>query len=97
MGDAMYIATHVFVGVRAAGLHGAVEAVRTVAPKVELLAALFGVVVLLWVDVLRGAGSVRDRLRRWPLPARWAVYYGTALSIVVLGVHEKMAFIYFQF
>jgi D-alanyl-lipoteichoic acid acyltransferase DltB (MBOAT superfamily) len=99
LGGAFHIATHLFAGLReqTASAGAFRDALWTATSKTELVAAVFGVTVLLGADTLRSRGSVRDQLRGWPIWARWSMYYSALLAIALLGVHELRAFIYFQF
>ncbi len=64
----------------------------------DMLLALFGVVVMLFVDAMHTQGSITVRLSHRPVWQRWAVYYGLVGCVVFLGAYySSTAFIYFQF
>ncbi len=64
-------------------------------PVMLLAVGLIG--LLLGLEILEQKLSLADRFRRWPRPWRWAVYYAGVYAILLLGVLENEAFIYFQF
>ncbi len=44
--------------------------------------------LLLWVVSMAGRkGPVRDRIAKWPLPLRWAIWYGLLFSVILLGYY----------
>ena len=59
--------------------------------------SLFLIAVLLVIDVLEARGGLNVALVRVPRPLRWAIYYGTTVSVIWLGVWGRREFIYFQF
>jgi alginate O-acetyltransferase complex protein AlgI len=54
-------------------------------------------VLLLFEGVEERWGSPFAVVARWPIAARWAVWYGLLMAIVLLGVQAGSQFIYFQF
>lgn len=67
----------------------------------DFLVLALGTALLVWVSLVQREGSVRDRLRAAPYPARAAVWLGLFLCVVVLGAYgvgyDASQFIYNQF
>lgn len=63
----------------------------------ELLLALTFILVMESVHVLQRGRTLRQFLSERPVWMRWAVYYAMVFAILMFGVFEKNAFIYFQF
>ena len=60
--------------------------------------AVLGVGLLLAVQVGQERwGSLREQIRNWPTPIRWALWYTLALLIFMFGAGPGHRFIYFQF
>ena len=100
LGDAWYVATHLFSGVGAqlasgAALRGAIRPL-TMNP-IELGVALVALAVLEGVHLAQRRGRIRARVARLPTWQRWGLVYGAVLGVVLLGVYSHQAFIYFQF
>lgn len=73
-----------------------------VALNVPHTALLLGCIALLFfVNWLQMRGSVRDRVLRQNLPARWAFYYAALFFVIIFGYYgpgyDASQFIYFQF
>jgi hypothetical protein len=68
LGDALYVASHVFVGLgpRTATTQAVMKAIWSATWLSELGAAAIGVAALLWIDGSRDGESLRDRLGRCP-------------------------------
>lgn len=62
---------------------------------------LVGVVILLAVSLLQRRGSVRERIAGWHYPARFAVWYGLFLIVLLMGAYgigyDASQFIYNRF
>ncbi len=70
--------------------------------KLNLLAALAGIAVLLCADLLQErCGSLRPYITRRTLPVRWAIYLAGILTVLIFGIYgpgyDARAFAYFQF
>jgi D-alanyl-lipoteichoic acid acyltransferase DltB (MBOAT superfamily) len=46
---------------------------------------------------LSGTTSIPRVMGKMPMPARWAIYAGFVMAVLMLGVYKQMQFIYFQF
>ncbi len=55
------------------------------------------IVLLEVVQFLQGNGTIERVIAHRPLPLRWAAYYAMLFNILLFGVFEQSAFIYFQF
>jgi len=68
-------------------------------PDYAVLAA--GVLVMLGVSLLQSSGSIRDRIAAKPYPARFALWLGLFLAVLLLGAYgvgyDASQFIYNQF
>ncbi len=109
--DAIYIVTHLFSGFGNVSLAmlseqlnvtlGANLPLKILLPHLTgfyiLIIAAAEVVILEIVQVMQGNETVEALVGRRPPWARWGVYYAMALNILLLGVFEQSAFIYFQF
>jgi alginate O-acetyltransferase complex protein AlgI len=109
--DAVYIATHLFRGFGQTSLVmlseqlavtlGANLQLKILLPHLTgfqvLLIAVAEVLVLEMIEIMQGDGTVETLLGQRPAWMRWAVYYAAVLNILLLGVFEQSAFIYFQF
>jgi alginate O-acetyltransferase complex protein AlgI len=84
--DAFYLLSHLFHGWP-----------RIFVDEPTMAYGLFGVLVLLVVQVLQSHGSVRQVLERQALPVRWAVCAAVLFMIVLFGMDGNTQFIYFQF
>jgi hypothetical protein len=62
-----------------------------------LLLFLLPVVVLMCVELLEERAPVWQNLQRQPVAIQWSLYYLLILSILLLGIYDNNAFIYFQF
>jgi alginate O-acetyltransferase complex protein AlgI len=96
LSDAFYIVTHLPTGWG----HAAVGVRALLAGHLaEFALGLYGIVVVIAVDVLQGYGNVREMIAARPAIVRWGLYYACAISIVLLGAFydTNQQFIYFQF
>ncbi len=94
LSDALYISQTVALGF----LHPFQEYVFpafSMSPVMRLAVAL--ICLLMTLEVLEQKMSLSSYFRSWPRPCRWAVYYCAIYAILLLGVLENDAFIYFQF
>ena len=94
LSDALYISRTVIMGFR----HPFQEYIFpafAMSPAMMLAMALIG--LLMTLEVLEQKITISSHFRNWPLPCRWAVYYCGIYAILLLGVLENDAFIYFQF
>jgi alginate O-acetyltransferase complex protein AlgI len=99
IGDAIYIASHAFVGWgrQLASLRALTDTLASVIPARDLVVAAGAVAVLFGVDTFSAGGRIGDGLERWPVWKRWSLYYVGIFAVVLLGVYERKTFIYFQF
>ena len=97
--DAFYIVSRLFTGwgSRSAGA-GAGALIPFISSHFyEFCIGVISVAVMESVHTLQAKGSVREMLRSRPVLLRWAVYYGLALAVLLLGSFGSKQFIYFQF
>jgi alginate O-acetyltransferase complex protein AlgI len=111
LGDAAYIVSHLFSGFSATSLAmiseqlyatlGANLQLKIALPHLtgfEILAiAAAEVVILELVQVMERRRTLDQWLALQPAWLRWGIYYAMALNVLLLGVFEQSAFIYFQF
>jgi len=111
LADAAYIITHLFRGFGTTSLAmlsdqlfttlGTNLQLKILYPHVTgfqiLLIAAAEVVLLEIVEILQRHGTVEGLIGGRPPWLRWAGYYAMAINILLLGVFEQSAFIYFQF
>ena len=109
MQDAMYVVTHLFVGVgdfvRNILNHGGVvksgsgafAALMVGQPREEFLIAIAAVIFMECIHAIQRHGKIRHMLTEKSVLVRWGIYYAVALAIIFLGVFENKQFIYFQF
>lgn len=98
--DAWYIATHLWVGLPAQlASPGALAATLQGfnASRAELQFTGLVVALLLGAQWLKQHPATRDWLMRGPSALRWAYYQALVVGLVVFGVYDNHAFIYFQF
>ncbi|MDO4261510.1 MAG: MBOAT family O-acyltransferase, partial [Eubacteriales bacterium] len=78
---------------------GSLLAIGLSAADYAVLAA--GTAVMLGVSLLQRGGSVRERIGGLPYPARFAVWYGLFVAVLLLGIYgvgyDASQFIYNQF
>ena len=64
----------------------------------EVVVAVASLLILLIVSILRGKGSMRDRIAKKPLPVRWLIWYALLFYVILLGCYgpgySAAAFIY---
>ena len=65
--------------------------------KWELLLACGFILLMESVHLLQRKRSLRTLIAEQPIWIRWGVYYTVIFAILMFGVFEKNAFIYFQF
>lgn len=68
--------------------------------QMEFNFAIVSIVFLLAIELLERKGSLIARVNNKPLVARWLVYYGLILLILIFGVYgnyDQTQFIYFTF
>ena len=63
----------------------------------ELALAFASIAFLLLVDFFDSRRKIEKLVFARPRPIRWAAYYALLLAIVLFGVYNHTAFIYFQF
>ena len=95
--DVFYIIKQIFSGPpkfmtvdKAAELFGTI-------PRQNLYVAIFGIVLLLTVDLLCRKSDFRTTVEKIPVYARVPVYASLICLILVFGAYETKSFIYFQF
>src|SRR5579872_1916515 len=92
MGDVAYIAGHLGRGWNFHQLSTDHFLLR------QFPVAVASLVVLEAGQLLQGGRiSIPQFVGRAPMAARWAVYIGMVMTVVMFGVYRKMQFIYFQF
>jgi D-alanyl-lipoteichoic acid acyltransferase DltB (MBOAT superfamily) len=113
LADALYIVTHLFSGYHSTNLTMLSEQIfATLGNNLQLKILLpsltglaVGLIVLIEILLLeliqwqqhRSGSSVEQLLADRPGWLRWGIYYGMIFNILLLGVFEQSAFIYFQF
>ncbi len=103
MPDGLYIITHLFTGWGGAStgvLHpeSAVKGFIFAEHIAEFLVAIYGIAIVLLVDILQSYGSIRSLIAARPGWVRWSLYYAQVTNIVLLGTYSNaQQFIYFQF
>ncbi len=69
--------------------------------SLDYIILLGGVLLMLTVSLLQGKGSVREQIFRLPYPARFMIYYGLFLIVLLMGAYgigyDASQFIYNQF
>ena len=66
-------------------------------PLKQFVIAIFAIGIMESVHLVQRHGSLRKRLRSYPIGIRWGVYYAFFLIIYRFGVFGSKEFIYFQF
>jgi hypothetical protein len=95
--DAWWVLTHLFRGpVLPRSLGGEAVALGQLEFG-DFSIAVAGIVVMEIVHLVQRRRAVRPLLLRWPLWARWTLYYAATLAIVFFGQFGHRQFIYFQF
>jgi len=85
LGDALYIASHLF---------GGLNTLRTIEiPRTALL----GMTLVGAVEIIQQQEPMLHVLARQPVAWRWAIYYALTLLILATGRFVQPEFIYFQF
>jgi D-alanyl-lipoteichoic acid acyltransferase DltB (MBOAT superfamily) len=96
VGDAIYVATHLFTG-----LSFTTESWKGLfdlgLDRVELAIAFLAIAVLEIVQWLQRHGRLAPGLETQPAVVRWAAYYALIVAILVFGAFTEAEFIYFQF
>jgi hypothetical protein len=64
---------------------------------VELALALLAIAALAVVEALQERGVALDAVTSLPAWARWSLYYGAVLAVILFGRFDERQFIYFQF
>jgi alginate O-acetyltransferase complex protein AlgI len=89
--DALYIVSHFLSGWER-------DAFTPLLPfRFELTVGVLSGLVLLAVELLKGASLSVTGIFERHIVLRWLLYYGLAAAILVFGNFESKAFIYFQF
>ncbi|MDQ3815846.1 MAG: MBOAT family protein, partial [Armatimonadota bacterium] len=97
LSDAFWIITHLHSGIIAQLTTTTSATLPPEISKVELLIAFCAIAVMESAHLLQRRVSVRHWLAQKPVWFRWGLYYGVAAAILLLGVFNKIQFIYFQF
>jgi alginate O-acetyltransferase complex protein AlgI len=109
--DAFYIVTHLgdgwvqwlkdVVGARSGGIGAAIKALlaplHVGQPLKQFILAIAAIGIMEAVHLVQRHGSLRTRLRSFPVWIRWGIYYAFILIIYRFGVFGSKEFIYFQF
>ena len=96
IGDALYVAGHLFGGL-GPGAFGADLATRLGTPRKELLLAAALVALLELVQLAHSRLGAARLVAQRPVWVRWALYYSITAAILFLGEYQTQKFIYFQF
>ncbi|MDH5682009.1 MAG: MBOAT family protein, partial [Spirochaetota bacterium] len=70
---------------------------KTKMSEIDFIVAVVSILFLEFIHSIQRHGSIRQMLSERPLIVRWLIYYILIFSIFLLGVFEKVDFIYFQF
>jgi D-alanyl-lipoteichoic acid acyltransferase DltB (MBOAT superfamily) len=103
IGDAAYIATHLFAGsqkhVSYLGAEMQGIAGRILNPIMMDQTKRDFVLLCLSVGLMFAGSFLKNRinLRRQPVWLRWSAYYALLLAIIYLSVYDSVGFVYFQF
>jgi D-alanyl-lipoteichoic acid acyltransferase DltB (MBOAT superfamily) len=100
LSDATYIATHLFGGLDRQLASPAAFLAAVQGPAANLthwLIAGAAILVMEAVHLLQRRGGVREWLARQPRWFRWTALQAALVVVVILGVYQSQAFIYFQF
>ena len=100
MGNAWYIATHLFTNLGGFISSDALAFWSSLvgAPRNEMYVALFGIAIMELVQHLHARKAMTVRLEAWSPMKRYAVYTGIVALVIFLGSYYHTAqFIYFQF
>jgi len=89
--DAIYIITHMFRGWDLSA--GVTLGLGTY----EMTLVLMALAILLVVDWLQSRMPLRANIAELPVWARWSLYYGVVMCVLLLGKTGGGKFIYFQF
>lgn len=97
--DALYIATHLFVGAAtrisyATAVRGGVLGAILNGGSARDFAML-GTAMMVWF--LGSTFRKTVRLQEQPIWLRWSMYYGLILALVYLNAYDDVGFVYFQF
>ncbi len=103
IGSALYIASHLGVGLTHLG-----SQIRNLAfvkvnvimrlDKTEFLIAICSICLLVAIETLQQRVQLGEFLKQRPVWTRWAVYYAGVLAVVFFGAfNNSQEFIYFQF
>ncbi|MDZ4858689.1 MAG: MBOAT family O-acyltransferase [Candidatus Hydrogenedentes bacterium] len=82
----------------ASGLGASASTIFDPLPATELGIAIVALCLLEAVHLLQERGiHIEERLVALPRPARWAIYYSLAFTVLFFGKFTSQQFIYFQF
>ena len=91
MGDAVYVATHLFSGWDFGDIKTPQFLLR------QMPVALASILALEVGQLLAQRKTPFSLLGKMPVPAKWAAYAAFVLLVVMFGVYQNRQFIYFQF
>jgi D-alanyl-lipoteichoic acid acyltransferase DltB (MBOAT superfamily) len=91
MGDASYVFTHLLSGWNWHQIATPQFLLR------QMPVAIGAIIVLELGQVISRSISIPSVVGRLPAPARWALYMGFSITVLMFGVYKQMQFIYFQF
>lgn len=91
MTDAVYVMTHIPSGWDLSAIGTPHFLLR------QMPVAIAAIIVLEVGQAWQGRAKGIDLVKGWPLPIRWAAYAAFVMGVVMLGVYQNTAFIYFQF
>lgn len=93
LGDAFYVITHIFTN-----LNLDLSSIKLeVGGWIGLFISLVAILSMEIVHVIQEKGGVGNLLGKIPRWTRWLIYLLFLLTILLFGVFEQTAFIYFQF
>lgn len=96
--DARHVATHMHVGLLADVADLAAGKVISGLSRLGLFALLLLVGLQLWVDALDDRTDVFIRVARWPMAARFGLYFLLVYSCLgAASIRSPQQFVYFQF
>jgi D-alanyl-lipoteichoic acid acyltransferase DltB (MBOAT superfamily) len=100
LNDAWYITSHLASGLgdQLVSPWALLEAVR--GPQTNFTNWIIAGVAIVFLEVahlIQRRGSLRTTLANQPTWLRWSIYQAVVMIVVVLGVYDEQAFIYFQF
>jgi D-alanyl-lipoteichoic acid acyltransferase DltB (MBOAT superfamily) len=97
---AMYIATHIFVGIPdliQKTIHQEPILGDLGANQKDLMQSCVLIILLECTHYLQNKVDIKKHFKKMPIYFRWTIYYGAIILIMTMGVFKNRQFIYFQF